>query len=267
MKLSGFKPLHEGIHFLPSSKNDYREHEKIYTYHVLSSIGCPVLKSVLIGNNDLSPENITNIKDYLGSEFCTIRYEYIKPNSSPARGGNLVKLKYEDIVSKKVPDTILWLLEPVNRTTNCYGINLFVNRNNDALLLECVGKGFDVSSLNRGESNPHQTILFRLPIEYGWNNEWWKYAKFYFISQSDYNDSKHIRIQKLRSLGMDIDESFFNSSYEPLPFSHLEMLLKYSEKLYNIMLDEKEFVVSCSILENQKIIFWDMTTPSRKLRY
>lgn len=253
--------------YLPSDNFRFEKHEKLDTYQLLSHIGCPVLKSVLIQEDDiLSPRIINDIARYFGSEYCTVRYQYTIPNSKPVRGGNRVILLHDALIDNKVPDTILWLLEPVDRLTNLYGINLFFNRHDETLLIECVGRGFDTSNLNRGDMNPHQRIIFHFPIEYGCNLEWWKFAKFEFISESRFVECKYIRLRKLYDLGLNADDSIFDSFYTPLPLYLIERLMAYSIKLYDNLVDEKEFVISCSILENYEIVFWDIATPKGKIR-
>ena len=251
--------------YLPSKTDKFEKYQKLNTYQILSAIGCPVLKSVLIEKNDiLTPGIIDDISNYLASDYCTVRYQYIKPNSSPVRGGNKVVLRYDTLIRNEVPDTLLWLLEPVDRTTNIYGINLLFNRHDETLLIECVGRGFDTSNLNRGDMNPHQTILFQFPLEYGYYSEWWKFAKFDFITESKFMECKQIRLKNLHDIGIYADDNIFDSLYKPLSIFWIERLIKYSKKLYDLI-DEREFVVSCSILENNEIVFWDIATPKGKI--
>ncbi|MDR1201346.1 MAG: hypothetical protein LBL58_06925 [Tannerellaceae bacterium] len=225
-----------------------------------------MLKSVIIEKNDtFSLKSINDIAKYLNSDYCTVRYQYTKPNVKPIRGGNKIALLYNVIIGNMIPDAMLWLLEPVDRLKNIYGINLFFNRHNESLLLECVGRGFDTSELNRGYMNPHQSIIFQLPIEYGWYSEWWKYAKFEFIANSEYEKSKYIRLRNLHDLKLTADAELFDSAYKPLPLYLIEKLMGYAMKLYDNLIDEEDFVVSCSILENNKIVFWDIATPKGKI--
>jgi len=253
--------------YLPSSDVYFSEHEKLNTYLKLSRIGCPVFKSVLIENNILSSEDVDNIANHLEAEYCTLRYQYTHPNSNPVRGGNKIKLRYDVLVSKIIPDALLWLLEPIDRLKNTYGINMYFFHSKEILIFECVGKGFDVSDLNRGNSNPHQIISFNLPIEYGWYNEWWKYANFQYISNHDYEISKDIRLDKLNKLGfLNVNKNIFDSVYRPLPISLIEILMKYSQLIYLSLINENEFVVSCSIDDKYKIIFWDIQTPEGKIK-
>ena len=255
------------MELLPSKKHTFYNHQKLYTYHILSDIGCPVLKSALVlGSNCLTNTNVQKIKDHFNSDLCMARYQYIMPNSSPIRGGNLVELHYNSLIQKLTPNTYLWLFEPVNRLTNNYGINLFFNRTSNNLVFECVGRGFDVASINRGDISPHEIIQFRLPIEYGWYNEWWKYAKFDFVSEALFEKSKHIRLKKLNHIGLTADIAIFDRIYRPLPYSQIEKLLMYCDVIDNEISNESVFVVSCSILENQEVVFWDISTPSGKMR-
>jgi hypothetical protein len=253
--------------FLPSNElGTFREYQKIHTYLTLSSIGCPVFKSVLIENNQLSSKDIADIVQYLGSEHCTIRYQYTKPNIQPVRGGNKILLRYDVLMEKMVSDTLLWLLEPIDRLKNNYGINIQCNRYNKTLTFECVGKGFDVSDINRGDITPHQTISFDIPIVYGWYNEWWKFAKFQFPSDGDFNSSKDARLKKLAKLGLSANSDIFSNTYNPLTMLQVEKLMAYSELIISSLTDENEFVVSCSIDENNKFVFWDIQTPAEKMK-
>lgn len=252
--------------FLPSTKVDFNEHQKLHTYLMLSQIGCPVFKSVIIENNLFSHNDIDDISKHLNSDHCTVRYQYIRPTSNPIRGGNKIKLQYDLLINKIIPDTYLWLLEPIDRLKNNYGVNMYFCRSREILIFECVGKGFDVSDLNRGDINPHQTISFRLPIEYGWYNEWWKYSKFHFISEHDYEITKILRLKKLGNLGFFVNENIFNKQYKPLSKSLVEILIKYAELIYNSLINENDFVVSCSIDDINKVVFWDIQTPIGKAK-
>ena len=255
--------------FLPLREYNFLRLEKLQTYHILNSINCPVLKSVLIEDSDILTDSILNlIKNHLNSNFCTVRYQYIVATNKPIRGGNTVRICKKEINSQKVSGAMLWLLEPTNRLTNKYGINMFFNRCNEKLVFECVGRGFDTSDINRGNMSPHQTIEFRLPFEYGWNMEWWKYGKFDFISKDRFIESKYIRKKNLNYLGYEnISNKIFDLYYIPLSLSQLELLIKYAKVIYDCeeLKNEKDFVVNCSIFEDNRLIFWDIATPLGKM--
>jgi hypothetical protein len=244
----------------------FREYPKIHTYLTLSHIGCPVFRSILIENNQLSSRDIVDMVRHLGSEYCTFRYQYTKPNSHPVRGGNKILLRYDVLMEKMVPDTLLWLLEPIDRLKNNYGINIHCNRHKKTITMECVGRGFDVSDINRGDVTPHQLISFDMPIEYGWYNEWWKFAKFQFPSENDFNTSKVARLKKLDKLGLNANSDIFSNTYNPMPMSQVERLMAYSELVISALTYENEFIISCSIDENDKFVFWDIQIPSEKMR-
>lgn len=269
--------------YLPSTSNIFVGLEKLQTYQMLNEMGCPVLKSVLIEENDvITDKDIENIKCHLNSDYCTMRYQYITPNEKPVRGGNRVKINHIEIRNSKTEGALSWLLESTNRLTNIYGLNMYFNRNIDKLIFECVGKGFDTSNINRGDMNPHQTIEFRLrspinfgwsleyrfPIELGWYAEWWKFAKFSFMSTDEYNASKKTRLRNLHLLGYkDTEISIFDKTYNPLSVSLIENLLAYAGLMYNseLLSKENEFTANCSVLEGCRFVFWDIATPNGKI--
>ena len=270
--------------YLPSKNDNFGELQKLHTYQVLNLIGCPVLDSVLIEEGDkLTEQLVQNIRVHLKSEYCTMRYQYTTVCSKPVRGGSRVKVSIDEINKSRVEGALLWLLTPTNRLTNLYGINMYFDLIIGRLIFECVGRGFDTSNINRGDMSPHQRVEFRLPIEYnyykkkgarfdefvfGWNSEWWKFAKFDFMSETEYRESMKIRLRNLYSLGYtSADERIFYKSYKPLSFFQIEKLLSYAKIMYEsgLFFQENEFIANCSILENNRFVFWDVITPLGKL--
>ena len=137
---------------LPNENYDNKENEKIQTYQFLAHAGCPVFNSVLFEQDEqLNDEKISKIKTILNSEYCTVRYQYVKPTLNPIKGGNKSKISISDLNRRKIDGTLMWLLESIDRTKNLYGINVYVNRIREFITIEIVGKGFDVSDLNRGD--------------------------------------------------------------------------------------------------------------------
>lgn len=237
--------------------------EKIDTYLTLAKINCPVLKSALIFPKEkVTVQTINNLKKYFETEEVTVRYQYIKPSTSPIQGGNRYKLSLKTIAELQNEETILWILEPINRFKNNFGINLYFNT--DVCTIEIVGKGFDVSDLNRGQICPHQSILTNLPIQKGYFNEWWKYLKFSFCSPEEYERSKIKRTKKLLNMGYTDTSNLYDTKYSPLPFEQLNKLLEYITSIYN-NISENNYCVSCSIVDN-KFVFWDIQTPNGKKR-
>ncbi len=182
--------------FLPEQdKNIRRDWEKIHTYLTLSKLGCPVFKSALImPSEEISKKKICKLSEYFETNEVTVRYQYIHPNSSPIQGGNRYPLLQKELKMLQHKDTVLWILEPINRLKNDYGINLYFH--NNCCIIEIVGKGFDVSDLNRGQISPHQSIMTELPVRWGYNNEWRKFLQYSF---SDKKTMKLVKTEELRN--------------------------------------------------------------------
>lgn len=238
-----------------------RSHEKIDTYLTLFKMGCPVLKSAIIMPNEkINQSMIDELHDYFKTVKVLIRYQYVHPCNTPIQGGNQYNLSLEEICPLQNNNTILWILEPSNRLTNDYGINLYFHF--DECVIEVVGKGFDISDINRGQISPHQIIISELPIRTGLYNEWWKFLKFSFIDKMKYQQSKTMRLLKLSAMGYNVSNDIFNKEYKPLSIDMLEQLLRYVSTIYE-HIDEKDYCVSCSII-NGKYVFWDIQTPNGK---
>lgn len=255
------------MRFLPD--NYYRNiaNKKIMTYLFLSSCGCPVLKSVVLDKSDpLDRKQILQIQDHLGSTKCLVRYQYTRANRKPIRGGHLCPIRTNDLKKNFHEDIILWLLEPTSRQTNLYGINIYINKLNHTMKLEIVGRGFDVSNLNRGIIHPHQIIWGSIPTNFGWNNEWWKYINNDICKDETFQKSKVVRYNELISMGLSCKFDTFDIVYNPLPYDIIEQIFFYSNKIYKEFMDSDDFVISCSVLQNSNLVFWDIQTPQDKIK-
>lgn len=248
--------------FLPlQSEHMKNSYEKIDTYLTLSKIGCPIFKSAIImPYEEINQDVIDNLYHYFKTDQVTVRYQYLRPSNTPIQGGNRYDLSLKAIYPLQNDYTILWILEPINRLKNDYGINIYFHYH--LCTIEIVGKGFDVSDINRGQISPHQIISTELPIRMGIYNEWWKFLKFHFITDIEYKRSQDRRISKLSNMGYTVSRNIFEEVYKPLPIEMLEELLFYISAIYKYM-NEKDYCVSCSI-SNGKYIFWDIQTPNGK---
>lgn len=250
---------------LPNKIYSSLDNEKIATYQFLSSIGCPVFDSVLIDENEnFTSEKILKIKKVLNSEYCTIRYQYIKPCINPIRGGNKSIIGADELNMKKVEGTQMWLLQPIDRTKNIYGINMYINRNLNSFVIECVGKGFDVSDINRGDITPHEIINFDYPIKIGWQNEWWKFIKLSFTDQMQFELDKLTRVNKLNGFGLNPQMNIFDDKFVPLDYTTINNLIEYIKLIDENWNKSEEYTVSISMNSNGKLVFWDIQTPSGK---
>ena len=252
---------------LPDQNYNFPNNEKIATYQFLAKSRCPVLDSVLFDENEeLTKEKLLVIKEVLQSEYCTVRYQYIKPSINPVRGGNKTLIDIDELKNKKVDGTLMWLLQPTERAKNTYGINLMINRNNNSFIIECVGKGFDISDINRGDMSPQETIYFKYPIEKGFQNEWWKYIKIDLVDQEEFERDKKIRLNKLRNFGLNVNENIFDNKFKPLDYGLIEKLIKYVDRINSSWNKSDEYVVSLSMNNEGKLVFWDIQTPEGKAK-
>lgn len=250
---------------LPNKEYSNLNNEKIMTYQFLANVGCPVFDSVLFDENELiTKEKLIKLKEYLKSEFCTIRYQYVKPSINPIRGGNKSRIDLKELQSKQVTGTQMWLLQPIDRTKNIYGINIYVNKNLETVIIESVGKGFDVSDLNRGDISPQESMVFNYPVKYGWQNEWWKYIKINFVNQEQFDQDKFIRMNKLRKFGLNPSEDIFDKNFIPMDYCLIEKLLYYLNLIDEIWDKSDEYTISISMNANGKLVFWDIQTPLGK---
>lgn len=251
---------------LPNQNYNFPNNEKISTYQFLAKSGCPVFDSILFDENEeLTKEKLLTIKEILKSEYCTIRYQYVKPNLNPIRGGNKSLIDLEVLEKKKVDGTQMWLLQPIDRTKNIFGINLMVNRNNNSFVIECVGKCFDISDINRGDISPQESIYFNYPIDMGWQNEWWKFINIDLVNQDEFNNDKVIRLNKLRNFGLTVDESIFDNQFIPLDYGLIEKLINYIDTIDSSWDKSDEYIVSVSMNFDGRLVFWDIQTPKGKV--
>lgn len=252
------------LYLLPSDNNlALPPHwEKIATYLNLWRLGCPVLKSaILTEREDINTECINRIVSHLSSSLCTLRFQYVSPCSSPIRGGNIEEITKENLERFWSEYRILWPMEPVNRLTNLYGINITYIPFEEKITFEIVGRGFDVSDINRGDISPHQIIKLNHPNRR--NGEISKNASTYIISDNEYNYSQLCRKEKLNKIGVNTKDLKFDPAFKPISLGLLSILDKYAQRVFKSY-NHKEVVISCTIIENGNIVFWDAQTPRGK---
>ena len=250
---------------LPNDNYSNPNNEKISTYQFLAKVGCPVFDSILFDENEeITKEKLLILKDILKSEYCTIRYQYVKPCINPIRGGNKSLIDLEELKRKQIDGTQMWLLQPIDRTKNIYGINIYVNKELESMVLESVGKGFDVSDLNRGDISPQESITFNYPVINGWQNEWWKYIEINLVNQNQFEEDKLIRLEKLKKFNLNPDMTIFDEKYIPLDCSLIEKLIDYVKAIDENWKNSNEYTISISMNSNGKLVFWDIQTPKGK---
>lgn len=242
--------------------------EKINSYLVLAQCGLPVLKSVYVTQKDLemwSKEDSEKIKNHLNNDVAMLRYIYSCSCHKVKNGGKIIPIEKSYIEIERPNLADVWLLEATERSENIYCGNISMNKVTGNLHIEILGKGFDVSDLNKGVISPHEILDMPFPLEDGEFGEWWKWAKIAICTNEEYDRSLKIRKKRLESFGCDIK---LPEEYTPPDIGILERLREYIKSVAQWFIESKyDFInISCSILRNGRFVFWDIQTPGGKMR-
>lgn len=236
---------------------------KVVTYLRLWRLGCPVLNSaILTEKQDL--EYLGEVVSHLGDSVCTLRFQYTRACRSPIRGGNAVAITKTDLERFWSDDRVLWPMEPTNRLSNRYGINIAYISHEKRIVFEIVGRGFDVADINRGYITPHQIIKVNTPEDRGFYGEIWKRASVSIVSEDEYHNSASIRRANLEKMGLDVSKLQFDQSFSPITLSMLERLDRFAQPVFESYAYAYDIVMSCSILEDGRTVFWDIQTGENK---
>lgn len=242
--------------------------EKVRSYCLLCLMNLPVLKSIIVTCDDLNTfeEKGDIIKNFLRSNECMIRYLYKKPCNLIKNGGKIIPISKNFFLKELESNADFWILEPSRREENIYCCNVCLNRESGNLHIEILGKGFDISDINKGKLCPHQIIDLPYPIRYGIYREWWKWGDFKYCTQKEYEQSILVRENRLKEFETK-QEIEFEVKYRPINLDFFETLLFYIQKIEenNIYHKESFYNLSCSWLKDGRIIFWDIQTPRGKL--
>ena len=242
--------------------------EKVRTYLSLAKIGLPVLKSVIISNAEvkgLKETDCVRIKRQLEGKRTMLRYIYDQPCHKVKNGGKILDITREALMKEVEPGADFWLLEASRREDNRYCCNICVNKRQQNVHLEIVGKGFDISDINKGEICPHEVIDIPFPVYYGAYGDWWKWARFYFCTQQEYENSVFIRKERLGRLGTESGAMFYKS-FKPVGTEFVERIFGIIQRIeVHEVWKRKEFYnVSCSFELGGRVICWDIQTPEGK---
>ena len=127
--------------------------------------------------------------------------------------------------------------------------------------MEIVGQGFDVSDINRGDITPHQIII--LPDPRYRYSEIWKGARIRIVDQVTYAESLRLRRKKLKLMGIKGPYTLPHK-FRPISLSLLEKLYWYAQPVFAMSGYKELTVLSCSVLQGGRIVFWDIQTPRSK---
>lgn len=243
----------------------FKHMDKIRTYNFLYNSNCNVFKSVLLTDKPTLTE-VEVIRSHLSSDYFMLRYQYIRPTPFHKCGGNKYPINQEIINDLWDANAYIWLMEPIDRRKNLYGINIMVNALINKVIFEIVGQGFDVSDINRGRLRPHEIIETVFPIYKGYYSEIWKYMKVSIIDQKAYIETISSRKRFLNQQRVNFDEIIFPDFFNPLPlYYYYEMYDGIENISQNINSDS--YCISCSIDEKGTLIYWDIQIPEEKVKY
>jgi hypothetical protein len=278
---------------LQSTLNDLEEYWKAKSIIYLDILGLPTLKGVAVTDwNDSIKHELKRFLNLEGWKAVVIRTDRKGGMGvHPPIGGYLVNLVDLDEQVQKflAEDRIVMLLEPRDRYSNLYGINvMYDEKSPETLYLEVVGPGFDVSDINRGDLSPHERIWIRRRSNF-------RVTQRSITSLEEYKSSierrlskigrlvtqNHGRAQKSEAEFRSLAEQFLEMNnynlllrhaggYSPISIEYIERVSHFVNELPETMkqlgLETNLFVISATIFEStEELIFWDIVWPQRKL--
>lgn len=275
------------------------EYKKLQSYLVLYYLGLPVLKGFIITN--WTKETAYELKKVFlryGWENAMLRSDCSRNVSKKPPGGFLYSEKeIPDLVRRVLQDDRTpFLLEPVSRFDDLYSGNVLFDSDSEVLLWEVVGPGFDLSDINRGEIEPHETFL----TYKGENVQDWKnlspldVPNHTIIPRNKYHrswESRMIKIAKIAENKLNANNKLLNvkepikraesflqrtghtllleakKGYVPLGYNNLchvySLLADLPHKITNLgIASPNKFSVAFGILISRGLIFWDYFSAS-----
>jgi hypothetical protein len=167
------------------------------------------------------------------------------------------------------------VLQPYsNRFKNEYNMNCSLSNDNDELYIELAGKGFDAGDLRLGITESHEKIVFDYNL--------WKILSRKIISSQEYMSSKRKResyiakmeayikyandekklLNDISTLKEEKISCELNKEYVPVSKNLIEEIALLSflirKKIVPLLPFSKDYVASISILEDSKIVLWDI---------
>ena len=266
----------------------------------LRMLDLPVLKGVAVVRwDEYVRQEVLGLFNTWGLSSVLVRTDKKAETGRYMRGGYVTGIGELD----KEVNTILGagriviLLEPKSPYQDLYSLNAMFWPEEEDILLEVVGPGFDASDLNRGDITPHETIY--LPRQ--------KYPSKRVLSEKDikrtvvkpkgYELSVRLRLAKIGRLLIDrsnwlsydlstdvelesqgrehlqrIGQTLlleYEERYRPIPISLLRTVYRYivdlPERAKQMKINGEPMVVSMSFFAPDKdLAFWDIVWPSLK---
>jgi len=277
--------------------NEMASYNKIRSIILLKLLGIPVLDFVIVTKWDNSAiANINKFAKKIKSKSFLLRHDKAPEVPIHPRGGYIVK--YDDLESECnkyfVQNRVVLLLEPFSPYDNVYNVNILYER--DRLVFEILGKGFDASDIQRGDTLLHESFEFLnsesyqedlIPISHNVISEQYyrktieqRYKKigrrlidFGLISNCT-DDSclieqvKHYLIKNNFNLLLENEQS-----YSKILMNNIKTIYDYIFDLDRQMRQfytnvKLPFVISMSMFNKpRRINFWDIVFPSLKYKF
>lgn len=127
----------------------------------LRMLGLPVLKGVVITRwDDRVRQNVLTFANARGFSRLLIRTDKTAETGQYMRGGYIIDLSELDKEVNMIlgAGRIVILLEPRSPYEDLYSLNALFTPQDENILLEVVGPGFDMSDLKRGDISAHEVI-------------------------------------------------------------------------------------------------------------
>lgn len=260
----------------------------------LGELGLPTLPAIAVTewNNEIQNYLMKFFKERNWKSVVIRTDKASETGKGVPRGGYLVEINNLENEVKQFLELgrLVMLLEPRDKYTNLYGINVSYNNNSpDELYLEIVGPGFEVSNLNRGDVSPHERLRIKRKSE-GVDiiersvtslSEYKKSVYYRLLHLGEFLVSKQKKEAKSETELVEIAKTFLKEngydllfkhedSYSEIPKSFLKKIKDFisplPQKMTKLGLDIDEFVVSSTIFNNEELVFWDIVWPTRKYR-
>lgn len=265
------------------------EYGRIQGYLFLKYMNFPVLRSIIITGFEIDDiEVLKNELQAFDSNGVVVRSDSnINLFKKPQGGFIYNKDSIENQVKRILKDNrIPFLLEPASRYDDIYSGNLlFIKENND-VIWEIVGPGFELGDISRGTHSPHE--IFYLPkSKLGKELSYSCMKNHTVIKSEEYSFSWRKRVEKIYKFRYKKNIGEFEStsnkvktfldknhhpllyssekSYKPISIHDVNCVNRYflniEPSLRKFKMQSDIFVISFSFTLNYGLIFWDIFSP------
>lgn len=260
-----------------TEENDYvKLYGKINGWALCRQLGLPTFSKMYV-ISDYIDESDETLLDIFGTAplLCRTDAPWGYGNSLP-RGRNITIFQINSFLEKVKECTtkgvLLICIDPYKLNTNQiiprYKIDggIFVLFEFDRIIIEHVGRGFDVGDLTRGKS-VHNRIIIPISMLYEKPYEIFKYSKinfpnnFYSISVQDYNVEKMNRekdlVEELSEQGFSLAKSEIPNNAQPFTLNMFKKV--YTEciekVIYSGIVIERPFGIMMNVYNNNFCVF------------